>query len=116
MAPDGPRPLRDLRHPALAPCAGTVAVSVDGLPDMPVPEMDREHLPGNFVVIDCGGFAVALAHMRQGSVVVEEGDRVRLATRSARWATPATAPSRTCTSTRSAEFPRARRSAASRWA
>ncbi len=80
---DGWRPRDPARYatfgtPLLAPCAGTVAVSVDGVADMPVPEMDREHMPGNFVVIDCGGFAVALAHMRQGSVVVEEGDRVRV--------------------------------------
>lgn len=80
---DGWRPKDPARYvtfgtPLLAPCAGTVAVAVDGLPDMPVPEMDREHLPGNFVVIDCGGFAVALAHLRQGSVVVEEGDQVQV--------------------------------------
>ncbi len=53
---------------------------------MPVPEMDREHMPGNFVVIDCGGFAVALAHMRQGSVVVEEGERVRVGDKLKRFA------------------------------
>lgn len=41
-------------------------------------EMDRENLPGNFVVIDCGDFAIALAHLRQGSVLVEEGDRVQV--------------------------------------
>lgn len=80
---DGWRPTDPARYatfgtPLLAPCAGTVTVAVDGLPDMPVPEMDREHLPGNFVVIDCGGFAVALAHLRQGSVLVEEGDQVQV--------------------------------------
>jgi hypothetical protein len=80
---DGWRPKDPARYvtfgtPLLAPCAGTVAVAVDGLPDMPVPEMDREHLPGNFVVIDCSGFAVALAHLRQGSVVVEKGAQVQV--------------------------------------
>lgn len=80
---DGWRPTDSARYttfgtPLLAPCTGTVAVVVDGLPDMPVPEMDREHLPGNFVVIDCGGFAVALAHLRQGSVLVEEGAQVQV--------------------------------------
>jgi murein DD-endopeptidase MepM/ murein hydrolase activator NlpD len=80
---DGWRPTNPARYatfgtPLLAPCAGTVAVAVDGLPDMPVPEMDREHLPGNFVMIDCGDFAVALAHMRQGSVLVEVGDQVQV--------------------------------------
>ncbi len=71
-----------------------------GLPDMPVPEMNREH-PGRFV-----GFAVALAHMRQRSVVVEEGDRVRAGDPIGEWETPATAPCRTCTSARSAAFPK----------
>jgi hypothetical protein len=80
---DGWRPADPARYatfgtPLLAPCAGTVTVAVDGLPDMPVPEMECEHLPGNFVVIDCGGFAVALAHMRRGSVLVEHGDEVQV--------------------------------------
>ena len=79
---DGWNPVDPARYetfgtPLLAPCAGTVAVAVDGIPDMPVPEMDREHMAGNFVMIDCGGFAIALAHLRQDSVQVRRGDRVR---------------------------------------
>lgn len=80
---DGWRPVEPARYatfgtPLLAPCSGTVAIAVDGVPDMPVPVMDRQHMAGNFVMIDCGEFAVALAHMRRGSVAVENGDQVQL--------------------------------------
>ena len=48
---------------------------------MTVPEMDRDNLPGNYVAIDCNGFFVILAHLRQGSVTVSEGERVAVGTR-----------------------------------
>ena len=35
----------------LAPCAGRVVIAVDGLPAMPVPELDRDHMAGNHVVL-----------------------------------------------------------------
>ncbi len=38
------------------------------------------------------------AHLAQGSVPVKAGDTVKLGIASARWATPATPPPRTCTS------------------
>lgn len=60
--------------PVLAPCEGRVAQAVDGVEDMQVPEMDREHMAGNYVAIDCGEFFVILAHLRQGSVGVRSGD------------------------------------------
>ena len=63
--------------PALSPCSGEVALSVDGIQDMPVPEMDREHMAGNYIAINCGDFFVILAHLRQGSVVVASGDKVK---------------------------------------
>ncbi|HKL69056.1 M23 family metallopeptidase [Salibaculum sp.] len=62
----------------LAPCAGTVAQVHDGMPDMPVPEMDRSRLEGNHVMIRCDGteLFVLLAHMIPGSVSVETGGTV----------------------------------------
>lgn len=63
--------------PVLAPCSGTVAYVVDGLPDMRVPEMDRENMAGNYAAIDCGGFYVILAHLRKSSIRVARGDRVK---------------------------------------
>lgn len=63
--------------PVLSPCRGDVALVVDGLEDMPVPQMDRNHMAGNHIAIDCGGFFLILAHLRQGSIVVATGDRVK---------------------------------------
>jgi hypothetical protein len=63
--------------PVLSPCSGEVALLVDGIQDMPVPEMDRDHMAGNYVAINCGDFFVILAHLRQGSIAVATGDRVR---------------------------------------
>ncbi len=63
--------------PVLSPCSGEVALLVDGIQDMPVPEMDRDHMAGNHVAINCGDFFVILAHLRQGSIAVATGDRVR---------------------------------------
>jgi len=36
-------------EPIHAPCSGAVLRAEDGRPDMPPPQPDREHLPGNFV-------------------------------------------------------------------
>ncbi|MGM0766693.1 MAG: M23 family metallopeptidase [Pseudomonadota bacterium] len=62
--------------PVLSPCGGEVALVVDGIEDMPVPEMDRDHMAGNYVAINCGDFFAILAHLRQGSIAVVTGDRV----------------------------------------
>ena len=75
---------RDPAHYAIfgdtiyAPCAGNVIFAIDGFDDLPVPVMDREHLAGNHVLLECGGAWVLLAHMRKGSVQVAEGAHVAL--------------------------------------
>lgn len=56
-----------------SPCAGTVLVAADGLPDLRPPSRDREHLAGNHVVIACHGVQLLLAHLQQGSVAVKPG-------------------------------------------
>jgi hypothetical protein len=63
-------------EPIYAPCEGIVARSEDGLPDLAPPEVDRTHLPGNFVLLECEDLHVLLAHMRRGSVNVHPGDYV----------------------------------------
>jgi hypothetical protein len=78
---EGWRPVEPSRYatfgvPVVAPCRGEVALVVDGHADMPVPEMDREHMAGNYVAIDCGNFFVILAHLRLGSIVVAKNDLV----------------------------------------
>jgi Peptidase family M23 len=69
----------------LAPCAGQVLTAVDSLPDMQVPEVDREHLAGNHVMLRCvdadsnasphmnSGVEVLLGHLQPGSVQVRAG-------------------------------------------
>src|SRR5690606_32446087 len=59
-----------------SPCAGTVVTVRDGLPDLAPGEMDPAHQAGNHVQLDCGGFHVLLAHLREGSVGVAAGDTV----------------------------------------
>ncbi len=64
----------------LAPCAGHVLMAVDGLPDMQVPEVDRDHLAGNHVMLRCvapnTNADVLLGHLRPGSVQVLAGASV----------------------------------------
>ena len=57
----------------LAPCAGEVVIAVDGLPDMQVPEVDRDHLAGNHVMLRCAEADVLLGHLQPGSLRVESG-------------------------------------------
>jgi len=64
--------------PVLAPCRGEVVKVLDVHPDMTVPEMDRDNLPGNYVAIDCGDYFMILAHLRRGSITVIEGERVEV--------------------------------------
>jgi murein DD-endopeptidase MepM/ murein hydrolase activator NlpD len=60
-----------------APCNGIVLHAEDGHSDRYVPETDREHMPGNHVILDCGNAIVLMAHMAHGSVKVREGDTIR---------------------------------------
>ncbi|PHQ24445.1 peptidase M23 [Marinobacter guineae] len=62
--------------PVLSPCDGAIAKVVDGIEDMKVPDMNRDNMAGNYVAIDCGRFFVIVAHLRQGSIPVQPGDRV----------------------------------------
>jgi murein DD-endopeptidase MepM/ murein hydrolase activator NlpD len=64
-------------RPVLAPADGTVAAAVDGLPDQPIGASDPQNPAGNHVVLDLGHSEFAfLAHLKEGSVTVEEGEAV----------------------------------------
>jgi murein DD-endopeptidase MepM/ murein hydrolase activator NlpD len=64
-------------RPVLAPADGAVAVAVDGLPDQPIGKSDPQNPAGNHVVLDLGHSEFAfLAHLKEGSVMVEEGEAV----------------------------------------
>lgn len=61
-------------QPILAPAAGKAVVVVDGLEDNVPGKMDREHPPGNHVVLDHGnGEFSFLAHFAKGTVKVAQG-------------------------------------------
>lgn len=65
-------------QPLVAPGDGTVVVAVDGLDDNPPGVMDREHPPGNHVILDHGnGEFSLLAHLQKGSLRVKKGDAVK---------------------------------------
>lgn len=63
-------------RPVVAPCAGDVIAAVDGLPDLPVPQMDRSHLAGNHVIVRCAGADILLGHFHKGSVRVRVGRKL----------------------------------------
>jgi murein DD-endopeptidase MepM/ murein hydrolase activator NlpD len=64
-------------RPILAPAAGTVVAAVEGLADQPIGESDPEHPAGNHVVLALGNSEFAfLAHLREGSVAVQSGEKV----------------------------------------
>ncbi|MGU3291965.1 peptidoglycan DD-metalloendopeptidase family protein [Williamsia sp. M5A3_1d] len=58
----------------VAPCAGTVIRTFDGLPDG---VLDPSRPAGNNVIIDNGHEHILLAHLRSGTVAVSTGDEVR---------------------------------------
>lgn len=62
--------------PVYAPCSGVVIQVENTLPDLSPPLADRNHLPGNHVLLDCDGLWVLLAHLKQGSVAAMQGDRM----------------------------------------
>lgn len=77
LLPVDPRRYEIFGRPVVAPCAGVVIAVVDGLPDLPVPQMDRSHLAGNHVILRCAEAEILLGHFRKGSVRVEVGQRLR---------------------------------------
>ncbi len=84
VQPADPQAYRIYGARVLAPCAGQVVLAVDGLPDMQVPEVDREHLAGNHVLLRCAsgdagtgaGADVLVGHLRPGSLRVRPGANV----------------------------------------
>ena len=77
LLPENPADYYTFDTPVLAPCDGTVVGAVDGIRDMPIPLMDRDHMLGNHAIIQCDGFFVVLAHLRKGSVLVSKGKMVK---------------------------------------
>lgn len=64
--------------PVVSPSPGVVVAVVDGLPDLPIGERDGANPAGNHVVLETAdGLRILLAHLRQGSIGVEVGQRVQ---------------------------------------
>jgi hypothetical protein len=63
-------------EPVYAPCAGEVIVAKDGVEEMIPPEMDRQNMAGNHVILQCGSAWVVLGHLQKGSVQVRTGQLV----------------------------------------
>lgn len=78
IAPRDPKLYRIYGAEVRAPCAGQVAHLVDGVPDMQVPQVDREHMLGNGVLLACGDYFVLLAHFAPGTMAVTLGDQVEV--------------------------------------
>lgn len=76
LLPADPAAYAIFGEPIYAPCAGAVVAAVDGLPEMIPPHMDRQHMAGNHVILNCGTLWVVLAHLQRGSVRVRTGDQV----------------------------------------
>ena len=62
--------------PVVAPCDGVVVETVDGVPDLEPPLRTPDAPRGNYVAIEADGALVVLAHLRRGTVLPAEGDRV----------------------------------------
>lgn len=63
--------------PIRAPVRGTVVAAVGDLPDMPLGQVDRDHLAGNHLIIESEKSRyVLLAHLRHASLAVKVGDSV----------------------------------------
>ena len=63
--------------PLHAPCDGTVLHAEDGLPDLEIPEVDREHMAGNHVLLACSDAVVLMAHLQRDSLAVTEEESIR---------------------------------------
>jgi hypothetical protein len=64
--------------PVRSPCAGEVVEAVDGIPDNAIGTTNTEAAAGNHVIIACGEIEVQLAHFKQGTIAVTEGQRVAI--------------------------------------
>lgn len=78
LLPADPRAYIIFGMPVVAPCEGDVLVAIDGLPDMPVPQVDHAHLAGNYIILRCAGADILLGHFQRTSVIVRAGQRLRV--------------------------------------
>lgn len=63
--------------PIYSPCDGTVLVAVDEHKDQIPPQRDLSNPAGNYILLECFEVEILLAHLKQGSVMVSSGDKIR---------------------------------------
>jgi hypothetical protein len=78
LLPADPAAYLTYGDPVLAPCRGRVVFTEDGASDMPPPEVDRAHMAGNHVILECGSVWIVLGHLQRGCVAVRAGQLVEL--------------------------------------
>jgi hypothetical protein len=76
FSPDDPHGFAIFGDSIHAPCSGKVVQSADGFSDRLAPGADPQTLEGNHVLLECGAVWILLAHMKQGTVQVANGERV----------------------------------------
>jgi hypothetical protein len=76
VLPSDPAAYAIFDQPVVAPCDGSVVNAFGEAPDLAPPTVDRAHMAGNHVILDCGGTWVLLGHLKRRSVTVHAGDRV----------------------------------------
>lgn len=80
IAPADPEDYFIFGEPVISPCVGTVVATRSDMVDQQVPEVNRDELPGNHVLVSCGDYEVLLAHLQHDSVAVRKGDHVEVGT------------------------------------
>lgn len=61
----------------LAPCSGEILSIENKLKDNIPALMDTKNLLGNHVILFCKGHSILMAHLKEGSVIVEVGKKVK---------------------------------------
>ena len=70
LLPSNPADYVVFGTPVYSPCTGKVIAAFDAVQDMQVPQMDRQHMAGNYVMLRCGKADVVLGHLQRSSVSV----------------------------------------------
>jgi hypothetical protein len=64
--------------PVRSPCAGEVIEAIDGIPDNAIGATNTDAPAGNHVIISCGEIDIEIAHFKQGTLAVSQGQRVAI--------------------------------------
>lgn len=77
IQPADPREYNIFGKKVLAPCDGEIIATCNTLPDLWVPKIDKDNKAGNYILLRGSKADILLAHLRQGSLKVNNGDRVK---------------------------------------